>query len=285
MKSISTELKAHIALEVTTLCTCWKLTRRDEAGTIVQQLGFTDHVEPLEIDSLTYEASTGYTASAIQTSAALNVDNLEVESAFDSESITEEALLAGLWDFAELEIFQVNYADLTQGTLKLRKGNLGEVRIARNVFVAELRGMMQRLQQATGYLVMPACNADVGDDRCKVDLFPFTYVSTISSITSNSAFSSSAMSGLVADNFFNGGKMTFTSGANDGLSMEVKGYSASGDFVLQQPMPFDLNNGDEFSVYAGCNKSLAHCRDKFNNVVNRRAFDFLPGINRIASGS
>ena len=39
MKTISAGLAQHLAGEVTTLATCWKITRRDSVV-----LGFTDHV-------------------------------------------------------------------------------------------------------------------------------------------------------------------------------------------------------------------------------------------------
>ena len=285
MKSVSVALKSHLALEVTTLATCWKVTLKIPRPSDGKQVfGFTDHAADLVVDSVTYVASTGYTASAIQTSGALNVDNLEVDGGLDSEAITETDILAGLWDFADIEIFQVNYADLTQGTMKLRKGNLGEVRTGRGTFVAELRGMMQKLQQATGYLVLPGCNADLGDARCGVNLSLFTNTTSVTSVVSNSFFVASALASQ-PNGWYNGGKLTWLTGNNAGLSMEVKSFStASAEFVLTIPMPFEVQAGASFSVYAGCDKSLATCVSKFNNVVNFRGFPHLPGINALASG-
>jgi hypothetical protein len=54
MKTISPELAQHLAGEVTTLATCWKIARRDDAV-----LGFTDHIRDLEIDGVTYRAASG----------------------------------------------------------------------------------------------------------------------------------------------------------------------------------------------------------------------------------
>ena len=77
MKTISTALAQHLAGEVTTLATCWQITRRD--GVV---LGFTDHVRDLEVDGVTYQAASGYTRTAIRGTADLAVDNLDVESVF-----------------------------------------------------------------------------------------------------------------------------------------------------------------------------------------------------------
>ena len=114
MKPISTALTAHIAGEVTTLATCWKLTRRDATT-----LCFTDHDQDIVFESNTYKAATGFTPSAIHNSGSLAVDNLDVEGMLSSGSITETDIMAGLYDFAAIAIFQVNYKDLTQGALKL----------------------------------------------------------------------------------------------------------------------------------------------------------------------
>ena len=58
----------------TTLCWCWRLTRRDGVN-----MGFTDHDRDLQFDGTTFEAAAGFTASEIRRSVGLSVDNLEVD--------------------------------------------------------------------------------------------------------------------------------------------------------------------------------------------------------------
>src|ERR687897_444924 len=73
MKTISAGLAQHLAGEVTTLATCWKVTRRD--GVV---LGFIDHVRDLALDRVTRrQAATRAPRSAAR---PIWVDNLEVES-------------------------------------------------------------------------------------------------------------------------------------------------------------------------------------------------------------
>ena len=90
MKTISVGLAQQLAGEVTTLATCWQITRRD--GVV---LGFTDHVRDLDLEGVIYKAASGYTRTAIRSTADLAVDNLDVESVFSDEGITEEDLRAG----------------------------------------------------------------------------------------------------------------------------------------------------------------------------------------------
>ncbi len=168
MKSTSTALAAHLAGPVTTLATCWRITRVD--GT---EFFFTDHDQDLPFEGNIYKASSGYSRTAIANDASLSVDNLDVEGVFDSDAITEEELRAGLFDQAEVRIFLVNWADPSMGALRMRRGWFGEVVLTeQGVFRTELRGMTQALQQRIGELYSPECCADLGDHRCKVPVNP-----------------------------------------------------------------------------------------------------------------
>ncbi len=276
MKTISTNLKNHIAQEVTTLCTCWKATLTN--GTIY---GFTDNVENIEYNGVLYIASTGFTPSAISTNASMAVDNLEVVGLIDDASITEADINAGLWDFAEIEIFQVNYTDLTQGHIMLHKGNIGEIKFNNQQFTAEFRGISQRLQQNIGELYSAACRATLGDSRCKINLASYTVAASVTSVdASNSIITASSLGQAAA--YFDAGLVTFTSGLNNGLAMEVKTHAAGGVLTLHLPMTYQIVAGDTFTVYPGCKKRfITDCKNKFNNVVNFRGEPHVPGNDKL----
>jgi hypothetical protein len=61
--------------------------------------------------------------------------------------------------------------------------------------------------------------------------------------------------------YFAFGTIEFTSGANVGLSMEIRDY-VPGQWTLALPMPYALEVGDEYIMTAGCNKLIATCRDQ-----------------------
>jgi uncharacterized phage protein (TIGR02218 family) len=168
VKSVSTALAQHLSGPVTTLATCWRITRKDGV-----EFFFTDHDRDIVFDGDTYRASSGYSRTAIANDASLGVDNLEVEGVFDNVAIAEEDLRAGLFDGAEVRIFLVNWADPAQGSLRMRRGWFGEaVLTEQGFFRTELRGMTQALQQRIGELYSPECRADLGDPRCKVPVAP-----------------------------------------------------------------------------------------------------------------
>jgi uncharacterized phage protein (TIGR02218 family) len=270
VKSLGTALKAHYASGTTTLATCWKATLTN--GTVVAA---TTLDRDIVIGGVTYQATQGYNASDIESSAELNPDNLEIEGFLASPAITDDDIHSGLWDYAAIEIFEVNYADLTMGKNVLRVGTLGEVRGSRSKFTAELRGLMQAYTRTIVRLVTEECTADLGDARCKVDLAAITVPGIVGSAQENRIFTDAARS-EVAD-WFTGAKLTWMTGANAGRSMEVK-QSSPGRIELAHSMYEPIMSGDTYMVHAGCTKRFEEdCILKHNNGINFRGFPDLPG--------
>lgn len=281
MRTLPPGLQAHLDSGATTLCWCWRITQRD--GT---QLGFTDHDRDLTFAGTLYEAATGFNASEIRSSAGLNVDDLEVESALVSERLSERALASGDLDEASVEIFRVNWQDTNQRLL-MRKGSLGEVRRTGTSFAAEIRGLAHYLQQPKGRIFQFACDADVGDTRCGIDLSAPQYEGNgiVVACESERIVTASGLAGF-ADGWFTRGVLSITSGAARGRASEVKHHASRGGVarfelwlpVLGPPLP-----GDTFTVTVGCDRQHATCRDKFANATRYRGFPHMPGNDFLAA--
>jgi len=277
-KDVSAPLQALLDSRETTMVNCWKVTRKD--GTIQ---GFTEHDLPLTFDSLTYEADSGFTATKIDASLGLSVDNLDVEGALSSDTINEDDLATGQYDDAQVELFWVNFEDPDQRVL-MNKGNIGQVKRGEYAFNAELRSQSSRLQQATGRVFTKTCDAIFGDAQCKVltDLYEST--GEVTEVTNNRRM---LVSGLDDDvnAYYTFGLLTFTSGLNNGLPFEVKRHEVGGIALWNSP-PYDIEVGDTFTVIAGCDKYHSTCSNKFGNILNFRGFNFIPGsdfLTRYAS--
>jgi uncharacterized phage protein (TIGR02218 family) len=273
MKILSAALTGHIENEVTTLASCWKLTLKD--GSV---LGFTNHSEDIVFEEVSYKADTGFTRGAVESSADLSVNNSDIEGMLNSSAITEEDIMAGKYDFAELVLFMVNYADLTQGMIMLRRGWLGEVSLVRNRFVAEVRGLTERLSKVIGEYYSPSCRTDFASGLCKINAALYRVTGSISAVSNSQLFFDNTRA--EAAGYFSQGKITFTSGLNDGLSMEVKTYTP-GSIMLVLPMPYDVAVGDSYSLQAGCDKTFATCRSLYNNAVNFRGEPHIPGTDAL----
>ena len=273
MRTASAALVNHLAAEVTSLATCWKLTRTDSTV-----MGFTDYVNDLVVGGVTYVAATGATPTGIACSDQFSVDNLEVQGILSSAAITEQDIGAGKYDYAAIECFAVNASDLTQGIMYYRVGWLGEVTVKNGAFTAEMRGLAQKLQTNIGEVFSPSCRATFGDARCKINLASYTFSGTVTAATSQQAFIASGMT--QASGYFTGGEVQWLTGANAGLNMEVKSF-LNGQFTFVLPMPNGITVGDTFKAIAGCDKTFPTCYTNFNNAVNFRGEPYVPGMDTL----
>ena len=158
----------------------------------------------------------------------------------------------------------------------LKTGWLGEVTLRGGQFIAEMRSLSSRLQQMIGEVYTKSCRATLGDARCGVNLAAYTVNGVVTNVASSYTFSDSARG--EASDYFTYGLVTFTSGANAGISMEIRNYNA-GQFGLFLPMPYAIAVGDHYTARAGCDKSFETCIAKFNNAVNFRGEPHVPGTD------
>jgi len=235
-------------------------------------------------DGLSYEAVAGFTASEVQSTLGLAVDNLTVMGALSSEALNENDLAAGLYDNASIEIWRVNWSAPAERVL-MRKGSLGEVKRGKTGFTAEVRGLAHLLGQPVGRAYGHGCDADLGDARCKLALAAYTASGTVANALDARRFTVSGL-GAFASGWFTDGKLAFTGGANEGRAMEVKRHAASGATVtveLWQAMSEAVAAGDAFTFSAGCDKQFATCKSQFGNQANFRGFPYMPGNDTVLS--
>jgi uncharacterized phage protein (TIGR02218 family) len=274
VRTIPEALQTKLDSGVTTLCRCWLIARKDG----VTQ-GFTDHDENIVIGDVTCRAGTGLSGSEATQKLGLSADSSELSGALADDSLNEADLAAGRYDAASVELWLVDWSEPALRVL-LAKGSLGEVRRAGGAFTAEVRGVSDRLNQTSGRLYTTVCSADLGDARCAVDLTDPAYrgSGTVIALSGTSSFAASGLDSYDGE-WFTAGKLTFTGGANAGLSVEVKNHRnvAGVTLSLWQIMPEPIAVGDTFVVTAGCDKRFATCHDRFANIPNFRGFPHVPG--------
>jgi uncharacterized phage protein (TIGR02218 family) len=279
MKALSSALQAHLDSGTTTLAWCWRIERSD--GVV---LGFTDHDRPLSFGGVTYEPESGFAASEIRSGADLAVDAQEAEGVLTSDTITETDILDGRWDNAKVEVWRVNWSAVGQRVL-MRRGAIGQVRRGRLAFVAEMRSLAHVLNQTVGRTFQHACDAELGDARCGVDLDSPAHRASgsVTTLSGDRSFAASGLGGF-DPGWFSLGRLTWTSGANAGRSAEVAAHSVSagvGQLALLEAPVRPIAAGDDFDIVAGCDKRLETCKGRFGNVVNFRGFPHIPGQDTV----
>ena len=269
MKTLSSQLQSHLQGSLTTLAWLWKVTRQDSTV-----FGFTDHDQDIVLSGITYSASSGVAASTLQLKAGANVDNSEVSGMLDSAAITDADILAGLWDGATVLVSICNWADLTQGSMTLTSGTMGNVTLGGVSYKTEVRSLGQALQQTVGRTMRRQCDANLGDIRCGVNMVAYTVTGSVTTVTDQQTLSVTAIppgasatitgtvtgtAGAPASQTIRqifvpsvapdrlGGTFTWTSGSNNGQASTVNS-SDPGALSLSTVMTHDIAVGDAYSI-------------------------------------
>jgi uncharacterized phage protein (TIGR02218 family) len=266
-------LESHVQLESTSLCFCWKVTRRDGVKS-----GFTDHDETLIFDSVSFEPESGFNASSAESALGLAVSSMDIEGALSSAGITEAELSSGVYDGAEVETWLVNWQDAA-ARARLRVAYISAVSFSGGTFKAELKSRMDILDKRNGRTIRRHCDADLGDAKCKVAMAGLIVSASVASVATAADFKTDAL-GTFAGHWFEHGRLIWTSGANTGQVSNISQHEKIGleqRLVLWRPPSAPIAIGDAFSISAGCDKAFSTCKTKFANQLNFQGFPHLPG--------
>jgi uncharacterized phage protein (TIGR02218 family) len=278
MRTVSTAMQAHLENEVQTLALCWKIQRRDGAV-----YGYTDHDEPIVYDGTTYTPIEAGTPSDYRQNSALTADNIDFDMVFGSTSGRDAELRAGVWDFAQIWTFKINWEDTSTATgiVKLAYGRLGEIQIQDNFAKIELRTLTQQLSNTIGSIYTPECRTSLGTTLCKIGTTStvYTRTGTISAVTDQKTFTVTGDAAGQIDGFFDYGSLTFASGGNSGIEIQITDYTTTNVITLYEEAPYTLSTGVTFSAVAGCDRRWVTCKDRFSNKDNFRGFPHIPGMD------
>jgi uncharacterized phage protein (TIGR02218 family) len=166
-RTIPAPLLAHIGGSSLTITTLLKIVRLD--GTT---LGLSCFDRILTYAGVNYYPMDGIESTALRASQGTGIDNLTVNGILSSSFIKDADLLAGLYDQASIELFQVNWAEnpLVSRAL-LVTGYIGNLTYSDGGYTAEIRALSSRLTQQIGEQTSATCRVfALGDSRCKIKL-------------------------------------------------------------------------------------------------------------------
>ena len=167
MRNLPDDLAARIESGAATLCHAWVVRRADGV-----EIGFTDHDRDLVLDGIPCRAAGGWTAGAADSAVGLTAGSASVAGGLDDAVLTEADIDAGVWDGAGVALWRVDW-DRPDLRVRLWTATLTRIRRDGLAFIAELEGPLARLEGVVGRTYGRACDALLGDDRCRVDLTAF----------------------------------------------------------------------------------------------------------------
>ncbi len=276
------ELLVHLQSGETTVARAWGITRKDGV-----KLGFTDHDCDLAFEGFDFRAETGLTASAIEQGTGLSVDNAEAVGMLCDAAVTDEDIEAGRLDDAEVIAWMVNWADVAERSVIFR-GSIGEIRRSGGAFIAELRGLSERLNIPRGRVYQRPCSAVLGDVSCRFDVASpgFQIQAVAAKITERRLFDFGVVDGF-EQGWFARGQLQVLTGSAQGMQGLIKrdwiSENGARQIELWEGLQIDVSVGDEILLIAGCDKRFSSCREKFLNHRNFQGFPDMPGEDWVTS--
>lgn len=276
MKTISAALKTGIANG--TIATFILITRKD--GTL---LGYSDHDKDVTYNSLVYKPSPALKKISLNLRNNAEVSNQEILATWNVD-LDEDDLKNGLYDDALIDVFRMDYTNVSAGIIIVFRGSLGLIQWTDEGFRADIHSIMRQLQRKIGLTYTAKCRfklfqqaSPISVGACTLNEGSFTYSTTVNTVSNNLNFAINSIG--QPDDWIANGKIRFTSGLNNGVEYTIKSFK-SNIIELFLPTIFAINNGDTALVFAGCDKTFDTCQKKFNNEINFGGFPHIkPEIN------
>lgn len=278
MKQIPILLKSHLQQTVTTYCFLVKIECKGSyEGRVI---GFTNLDDSITYDdgevTVTYVATNGFTPSALESDSEMNVDNAQLTGWVNNTGVTEEEILSGIFDYAKVTIYRVNYMELSMGHEVVGYGTCGETKFTDQSWSTEWRSIAQQAKQVIGQIYSLTCRAKFGDERCKMP-FIWTTATVSGEATRNRAeFFADAIA--QPEGYYDGGVVEWLTGPNAGAQMEVDEFADTGSgraIRLILPMPYPIEAGHTFMIRRDCDKHFTTCQ-AYGNHLNFRGEHLTP---------
>lgn len=279
-RTITSGMQTMLSSGYVTLCRIWTIT--PQSGSPVYR---TDLDEDVVFGGNTYYSDSSFRLNSISSTSGNGVNGTNAYVIFSETGMSSLDAILGAYDDAAIKISFVDWANPDiNGEIILLVGNLGAITVTNKGHGdIEIMGLLSRFNHNIGEYYQPECRVDLGSARCGLDLNFLKTTGVVEAVSNNWNFTSTLVN-RVEDSYYAFGVLTWDTGANAGLSMEVINQSLSGGFdqiILALNMPRNIIPGDTFTIYAGCDKTPSTCTSKFNNILNFRGEPFVPGANLI----
>jgi uncharacterized phage protein (TIGR02218 family) len=231
--------------------------------------GYVYLANAILIDGLRYKCAAG-----------LDVDQQEITiSAKPADKVGGvpflQALRDGVFDGCEVQrekAFLTSWNAAPAGSVILFKGRVGTIgKIGRTTAQVTVNSDLVLLDlQMPRNLYSPQCAHVLYDSGCGLVKSAFGSTGAAGAGSTPSVINWSG-----ASSNFTQGTILFSSGANAGVSANIK--SAGGGVLgLSAALPNVPAAGDAFTAYQGCAHTMSNCSSQFGNLSHFRGFPFVP---------
>jgi uncharacterized phage protein (TIGR02218 family) len=291
MKPVTPQLTALLASRQFVMARLFTITLAD-GSTVLRYCGGDRNVT--SIDGFTYSAGgeigpyfdkVGNVARG-SWSIGTGSDTIQIDVLPGSATVNGQPFVAavryGLFDGADLQMdyaFMNLYGIVQTGCqLIIFKGRVAEVDADRTLVSFHVNDYRELLNQnMPRNLFTASCMNTLYDASCTVDPTDFNEDGSVDTGTTRTLIKVAGAITGTPDDYWNLGKLTFTSGPANGMTVALSQWDPPSSLYPVAPLPVLPDVGDTFTVFAGCDRTLgAGGCIKFNNEANFRGFPFIP---------
>lgn len=277
MRSVPPLLQEDLDAGVQTLCQVLLIEPLNS-----DPVGFADLDIDLELDlgagPQLFSGKQGFLPSDLVARAGMGVDTMEAKTLVPGFALpfNPRTLAAGLLDEAPFRVLLLNYRDPSRGFAELLTGTVGRVwNEDESAALIELRSLSTIARQAN------VCERDsltcrvrrfgsqAGQERfpCFFDVEPLWQAGTVSAAGGEPDRVFETTDAIVEAFDPGPGMLRWTTGANVGREWATQALQVNGGTVtitLVDPVPFDIEPGDEFEWRDDCDRSWQSCKARGN---------------------
>lgn len=246
---------------------------------------------PVSFDGTTWTLGPGIKRGRLVRAMGLEGSDLEVEL-FDRQAgpvtVSGQSLvpwiLRGGLDDADVtlhEVFRPGPGQAPVGALMQHVGRVADVQTSgRGGCLITVRSVSEVFNRN-----LPP---SIYQPKCRTQLYSSLCGKVRSSYTVSSSATGAATAGRTriphslsqAAGWFSLGVVVFTSGPLVGVRRTVRQHTST-ELVMMQPLPAQVQAGDTFDIYPGCDLTLETCTSKFNNKARFRGMPYIPSPDSI----
>lgn len=152
------------------------------------------------------------------------------------------------------------------GVITLFYGHVAEVDITRVQAILNINSHLDLLNAAfPRNNWQSSCRYTLFDSACALTAATYAVSSTAAAASTPQIIKTSLTTpGSLS---YKLGRLVMTGGQNSGFKRTIRNFISGSQFELISPLPFAVATGDGFTVYPGCDKTMATCT-LFSNLAN-----------------
>ena len=236
-----------------------------------RQLGFTSSDRDIPYNSVAYTANNGCAISQIQTVLGTGAQAVTITCLISDDGVSAQMIEAGALDAAICRVYVVDFENFDASigitdAILYYYGYIDNVAYSDRITAAiEVQPLLSRNAVIAPDLYSSNCRADLGDNRCTVDIDGLKKQATVVATGNAQVFYTDNAD---PDSTWQAGIAFFTGGDNKTFSYEIQDSAEDGTITLKGLMPFPIQVGDTLVLYPGCDKTTIMCNQRYANILN-----------------